>query len=342
MTRRAARREEAQLRQGGGPAAIERQHAKGRKTARERIEALLDPGAPVLELGLWAAYQMYEEWGGAPGAGVVTVIGSVARPPRDGRRQRRHGQGRRLLPDDDQEDPPRPDDRRPEPAAARLPGRFLGRLPADAGRGLSRTTTTSAGSSATTRCSRRSGIPQFAAIMGNCVAGGAYLPVLCDTVLMTEGSGLYLAGPALVKAAIGQEISHEELGRRPRARGDQRDGRLPRARRRRLPGAAAPADRAPAARPADADRPGPIEPPPRPADGPLRPRAAPTRRRSTTCATLLAAILDGGRLDEYRAEYGRTLVCGFGRLGGHRAGDRGDASGSGSGPKGAGRSSSAA
>ena len=56
------------------------------------------------------------------------------------------------------------------------------------------------------------GIPQFAAIMGNCVAGGAYLPVLCDTVLMTEGSGLYLAGPALVKAAIGQEISHEELG----------------------------------------------------------------------------------------------------------------------------------
>src|SRR5437588_12343759 len=56
------------------------------------------------------------------------------------------------------------------------------------------------------------GIPQFAAIMGNCVAGGAYLPVLCDKVLMTEGSGLYLAGPALVKSAIGQEVSHEELG----------------------------------------------------------------------------------------------------------------------------------
>src|SRR5437868_1094351 len=56
------------------------------------------------------------------------------------------------------------------------------------------------------------GIPQFAAIMGNCVAGGAYLPVLCDTVLMTEGSGLYLAGPALVKAAIGQDVSSEDLG----------------------------------------------------------------------------------------------------------------------------------
>ncbi len=56
------------------------------------------------------------------------------------------------------------------------------------------------------------GIPQFAAIMGNCVAGGAYLPVLCDKILMTEGSGLYLAGPSLVKAAIGQEVDQEELG----------------------------------------------------------------------------------------------------------------------------------
>ncbi len=56
------------------------------------------------------------------------------------------------------------------------------------------------------------GIPQFAAIMGNCVAGGAYLPVLCDKILMTKGSGLYLAGPSLVKAAIGQVVDAEELG----------------------------------------------------------------------------------------------------------------------------------
>ncbi len=56
------------------------------------------------------------------------------------------------------------------------------------------------------------GIPQLAAIMGNCVAGGGYLPVLCDKLVMTEGSGLYLAGPALVKSAIGQEVSSEELG----------------------------------------------------------------------------------------------------------------------------------
>src|SRR4051794_5631973 len=70
--------EEARIREGGGPEAIARQHAKGRMTARERIAALLDAGEPFLELGLWAAYQMYEEWGGAPGAGVVTGIGIVA------------------------------------------------------------------------------------------------------------------------------------------------------------------------------------------------------------------------------------------------------------------------
>src|SRR5205809_3166150 len=56
------------------------------------------------------------------------------------------------------------------------------------------------------------GIPQYAAIMGNCVAGGAYLPVLCDKLLMTKGSGLYLAGPSLVQAAIGQIVDAEELG----------------------------------------------------------------------------------------------------------------------------------
>ena len=72
------------------------------------------------------------------------------------------------------------------------------------------------------------GIPQFAAILGNCVAGGGYLPVLCDKLLMTEGSGLYLAGPALVKAAIGQNVSHEELGGAAMHAAHLRHHRLPR------------------------------------------------------------------------------------------------------------------
>ena len=66
------------IRFGGGSSAAERQHSKGRLTARERIEQLVDPGTPILEIGLWAAWGMYESWGGAPAAGVVTAIGTVS------------------------------------------------------------------------------------------------------------------------------------------------------------------------------------------------------------------------------------------------------------------------
>src|SRR5262249_44968090 len=72
------RAEEAILREGGGAEAIARQHAKGRLTARERIARLIDGDSPFLELSLWAGYQLYDEWGGAPGAGVITGIARVA------------------------------------------------------------------------------------------------------------------------------------------------------------------------------------------------------------------------------------------------------------------------
>jgi 3-methylcrotonyl-CoA carboxylase beta subunit len=309
------RAEEETIRQGGGPEAIDRQHAKGRQTARERIAALLDPGDTFLELGLWAAHGMYQEWGGAPSAGVVTGIGRVA-----GRRvmvvandatvkagaffpmtikkvlraQRIAGEGRlplvylvdssgvflpmqdEVFPDDD-----------------------------DFGRIFRNNAVLSA-----------QGIPQLAAIMGNCVAGGAYLPVLCDTVLMTEGSGLYLAGPALVKAAIGQEVAHEDLGGAAMhaAVSGTVDYREPDddaclARLRRLV-ALLPPDSA-----ANAGRTAPVEPPARPAEDLYRiVQSDPSAQYDVR--DLLAALVDGGRLDEYRAEYGRTLVCGFSSLGG--------------------------
>jgi len=159
------------------------------------------------------------------------------------------------------------------------------------------------------------GVPQLAAIMGNCVAGGAYLPVLCDTVLMTEGSGLYLAGPALVKAAIGQEISHDDLGGAHvhAAISGTVDYREPDddaclARLRRLI----------ALLPPDPDQGRgrePIEPPARLADS-LYNLVSSDPSAQYDMRELLAAILDGGRFDEYRAEYGRTLVCGFGYMGG--------------------------
>ncbi len=205
------RDEEATIHQGGGSAATVRQHEKGRLTARERIDRLIDPGSFFLELGIWAGWQMYGEWGGAPAAGVVCGIGTVA--------------GRRyvLIAND-----------ATVKAGAFFPATakkvlrvqriaMQNRLPLiylvdsagvflplqedvfpdedDFGRIFRNNAVISA-----------MGIQQLAAIMGNCVAGGGYLPVLCDKLVMTEGSGLYLAGPALVKSAIGQEVSHEELG----------------------------------------------------------------------------------------------------------------------------------
>src|SRR5947209_2956928 len=205
------RSQEAVLAEGGGGRAIARQHAKGRLTARERIARLLDPQTAFFELGLWAAWNMYQDWGGAPSAGVITGIGSVA-----GRRVmliandatvkagaffpltcKKVLRAQRIA----------LDNRLPLVYLVDSAGVFLPLQDEvfpdedDFGRIFRNNAVISA-----------AGIPQFAAIMGNCVAGGGYLPVLCDKLLMTEGSGLYLAGPALVKAAIGQTVSHEDPG----------------------------------------------------------------------------------------------------------------------------------
>jgi acetyl-CoA carboxylase carboxyltransferase component len=220
--------DEQLIRAGGGKSAINRQHEKGRLTARERIELLLD-GAPetapdqlkgVLpsggtarfqELGMWCAHGMYQEHGGAPSAGVVTGIGRVC------------GRTCMIIANDATVKAgaffPMTCKKiiraQTIAHAARMPliylvdsaGVFLPMQEDvfpdtdDFGRIFRNNAIISA-----------EGIPQIAAIMGYCVAGGGYLPVLCDTLLMTEGSGLYLAGPALVKAAIGQDVTDEELG----------------------------------------------------------------------------------------------------------------------------------
>src|SRR3954447_22142055 len=205
------RQQETVIRQGGGQRAISRQHDKGRLTARERIARLIDPGTSFFELGLWAAWGMYREWGGAPSAGVVTGISTVS----DRRvmiiandatvkagaffpmtckkvlRAQRIALESRLplvyLVDSAGVFLPLPDEVVPDED--------------DFGRIFRNNAVISA-----------AGIPQFAAILGNCVAGGGYLPVLCDHLMMTEGSGLSLAGPALVKAAIGQVVDSETLG----------------------------------------------------------------------------------------------------------------------------------
>jgi len=297
------------IRAGGGAQAIDRQHAKGRLTARERIAAL---ATDFFELGLWAAWQMYGDWGGAPSAGVVTGIGTVAGRdvmiiandatvkagaffPMTAKKVLR---AQRIA----------MDNRLPLVYLVDSAGVFLPLQDEvfpdedDFGRIFRNNAVISA-----------MGIPQYAAILGNCVAGGGYLPVLCDKLIMTEGSGLYLAGPALVKAAIGQVADHEELGgaaMHAQVSGTidfrEKDDHAALDRLKRLV-EMLPAGNAPVRH-----------------SEPLGSMADPKGSEYLTLGLpkeydvrdLVPCFLDAGPFDEYKAEFGPTLVCGYGRLGG--------------------------
>src|SRR5712675_2653860 len=312
------RTEEQSISQGGGEKAIESQHNKKRLTARERINLLIDRDTEFFELALYAAYEMYEEWGGAPSAGVVTGLGRV------------HGRLFMLIVND-----------ATVKAGAFFPmtakkviraqniaienhiptiylvdsaGVFLPLQEDvfpdtdDFGRVFRNNAVMSA-----------MGIPQITAIMGMCVAGGAYLPVMCDTILMTEGSGLFLAGPALVQAAIGAKYSAEELGgaamhaqiagtvdyREPNDHICLERIRSVVSKLGHKPGA--PFNRVKAEPPAYAAEEiyGIFE-----ADG----------MRPYDVKEIVARIVDGAKFDEYKAEYGKTVICGLARIGGFAVG----------------------
>ena len=126
----------AVARAGGGPRYLARHREQGKLPVRERIERLLDPASPFLELSPLAAWGMYD--GDAPGAGLVTGIGRVSRARGDGRGQRRHGQGRHLLPGDREEALAGAGDCPPEPPALPLPGGLRRGLPPAPGRGVPR------------------------------------------------------------------------------------------------------------------------------------------------------------------------------------------------------------
>jgi 3-methylcrotonyl-CoA carboxylase beta subunit len=310
--------EEQRISQGGGAKTIEAQHKKGRMTARERIAKLIDAKTEFFELGLYAAYEMYEEWGGAPAAGTITGLARVS------------GRQVMIIAND-----------ATVKAGAFFPmtakkviraqniaienhiptiylvdsaGVFLPLQEDvfpdtdDFGRVFRNNAVMSA-----------MGIPQITAIMGMCVAGGAYLPVMCDKILMTEGSGLFLAGPALVQAAIGQKTSAEELGgaqmhaqisgtvdfrepddaaciKRLRALVDKMGH-----------GTAAPFDHRPPVTPAypEDDIYGIFS-------------ASPGKQYDMH--EIIARVVDGSEFEEYRAEYGQTVLCGYARIGGWAVG----------------------
>jgi len=166
------------------------------------------------------------------------------------------------------------------------------------------------------------GIHQMAAIMGNCVAGGGYLPVLCDKLLMTEGSGLYLAGPALVKSAIGQTVRSEDLGgaEMHASVSGTIDYREPNdeaciERMRSLAALLRADDEAPA----EPFRRHATLPPQRPPEE-IYQIVSPDPRREYEVREVLSCLVDRGTFDEYKAEYGKTVVCGTARIDGYCVG----------------------
>ncbi len=322
----ALRQQEDDLRQGGGPKAIESQHAKKRLTARERLNLLLDPGEEFQELGLFAAYGMYEEWGGAPAAGVVTGLGRVA------------GRLVMIIANDAtvkagaffpmtakkvlRAQAIAMENRIPTLYLIDSSGVFLPLQEDvfpdqdDFGRIFRNNAVMSA-----------KGIPQITAIMGMCVAGGAYLPVMTDHVLMTEGSGLFLAGPALVQAAIGQKYSAEELGgatMHAEISGTvdfkEPNDHMCLARLRSLVGRLGHGPSAPFDRSAY----DPIQDAPRfaPQDlyALLDPDSVKGAANGYDIHEVIARLVDRSEFDEYKADYGKTVVCGYGRIGGFAVG----------------------
>src|SRR5215470_281865 len=313
----AVHNEEEEISEGGGAKAVESQHGKGRLTARERIRLLADPGS-FFELGIYAADGMYEEWGGAPAAGVITGLARVhtrlvmlivndatvkagAFFPMTAKKVIR-AQNMAI------------ENRIPTIYLVDSAGVFLPLQEDvfpdtdDFGRIFRNNAVMSA-----------MGIPQIAAIMGMCVAGGGYLPVMCDHVLMTDGSGLFLAGPALVQAAIGQKYSAEELG--GAAMHSSISGTVD---------FREPDDEACIARIRDIiekwgyrrqspwDRKKPV--PPALATEEIYGIYDSSPARPYDIREILARIVDASKFDEYKPEYGKTLVCGYARIGGFAVG----------------------
>ena len=311
------RNQEEKIREGGGEKTTEIQHGKGRLTARERIQLLADPET-FFELGSYAAHGMYEEWGGAPAAGVITGLARIhtrmvmviandatvkagAFFPMTSKKVIR-AQNIAL------------ENHIPTIYLVDSSGIFLPLQEDvfpdtdDFGRVFRNNAVMSA-----------MGISQIAAIMGMCVAGGGYLPVMCDHVLMTDGSGLFLAGPALVQAAIGQKVSAEELGGAAMhsAISGTVDFREPNdeaciTRIRSI------VEKWGYRRQSPWDRKKPEDP--KFAAEEIYGIYDSSPARPYDMKEILARIVDGSRFDEYKPEYGKTVICGYARIGGFAVG----------------------
>lgn len=310
----------ATVAQGGGKKAIDKQHEKNKLTARERISYLCDADKPFVEIGAFAGYEMYEEYGGCPSGGTVAGVGYISGRqcvvvandqtvkagawfPITGKKNLRMQEiamenhlpvvyivdsAGVFLPMQDEIFPDK---------------EHFGRIFRNNAR------------------MSAMGITQIAAVMGPCVAGGAYLPIMSDETLMVEGNGsIFLAGPYLVKAAIGEDIDAETLG--GAATHTEISGiadykfkteqecldqvkkimsKLPVAEvaktfNRQLPQAAA--------KPASA----------------IYNIQSEGNSKPYEMLDLIECLVDAGSFDEFKKEYGKTIVCGYARLDGWAVG----------------------
>ncbi len=307
------------IEQGGGKKAIEKQRERNKMTARERIAYLCDKDKPFVEIGAFAGYDMYPEQGGCPAGGTVSGVGYIS--------------GRQcVIVANDQT----------VKAGAWFPitGKknlrmqeiaMENKLPViylvdSAGVFLPMQDEIFPDKEHFGRIFRNNakmsamGIPQIAAVMGPCVAGGAYLPIMSDETLMVEGNGsIFLAGPYLVKAAIGEDVDIETLGGADTHNAisgiadykfDTEKECLDHIRRmmnKLGPGESAGFNRQKAL-------------PPSRNNGEIYGIQAEGNGKPYDMTDLIECIADAGSFDEFKAEYGKTIVCGYARIEGWAVG----------------------
>jgi acetyl-CoA carboxylase carboxyltransferase component len=301
---------------GGGSTRIERQHSQGKLTARERIQLLLDEGEPAVEIGLLVAHDLYD--GQAPGAGVVTMVGRVS--------------GREVVVVAN-DATVKAGSWWPETITKILRAQEVAMrctipilyLVDSAGVNLPYQAGVFPGQYGAARIfyynsimRRYLRIPQFAAVMGPCIAGGAYLPALSDVILMVEGTSFMgLGGPNLVKGATGQNVESEELG------GAQvhtevsavahymvEDDPACIARLRQLIDELPKPERPPARAPT----------PPARLSYELYDLIPDDHRQPYDMRAILECILDGDALEEFQPGHAQEMICGTGFVSGHRVG----------------------
>ena len=300
-----------ELRQGGGEARIQRQHDQGKLTARERLERLLDRGEPFVEIGLLVAHDRYD--GGAPAAGVVTGVGRV--------------EGREVVVVAN-DATVKAGSWWPETIKKILRAQEIAmrcRIPIlylvdSAGVNLPYQGGVFPGQYGAARIFYYNSVmrhylkvPQLAAVMGPCIAGGAYLPALSDLIVMVEGTSFMgLGGPNLVKGATGQSVGAEELGGAEvhnavsgvahyKAEDDAAALALLREFVAELPGARTGVrvlQGEPAARTADE----------------LYRLLPDDHRQPYDPHAVLETILDAGKLQQFQEDYAREMICGTGRI----------------------------